>query len=160
MTRINLVDPRLLVRQHLIAEYRELPRIYALVRDAQARAECPANVRFITTELYTLGAGHCRFFYPRLGWLTDRYLSLIAEMRRRGHVASFDGPPDWTAVIDRRWYGQWQPSAACVALNVDRINTRLRGMGLDASQLVLVQGAYQQRGTPADGNLHPPGAPL
>ena len=160
MTRINLVKPELLVRQHLVAEFRELPRIFALVRDAQARGECPVAVRAATTELYTLGKGHCRFFYPRLAWLTRRYLSLVAEMQRRGYQPSFTAPPEWTAAVDGGWYGEWEPSPACVLLNVERINLRLRGMGLDAAQLVLVHGAWQQRGTPPNANLDAPSPAL
>jgi deoxyribonuclease (pyrimidine dimer) len=132
-----LVDPALLVRQHLHAEYRELPRIFALVRDAQARGEDPTTVRVATTELYTLGKGHCRFFYPRLAWLTERYLLLVAEMQRRGYQPSFTAPPDWTKAIAPGWYGQWQPTPACVALNVARINVRLVGMGMADQQIRL-----------------------
>lgn len=155
MTRVNLVNPKVLVRQHLIAEYKEAPRIFALVRDAQARGECPVAVRKATTELYTLNKGHCRFFYPRLAWLTRRYLSLIAEMQRRGYQPSFTAPPEWTEIIDWGWYGDWEPTAACQLLNVERINLRLRGMGLDEAQLVLVQGQWQQQGTPPHDHQHP-----
>jgi hypothetical protein len=147
MTRINLVDPKLLVQQHLIAEYKELPRVFSLVRDAIARGEEPAVVRAKATPLYTLNKGHCRFFYTRLGWLTDRYLSLVAEMYARGYKPNFPEPPKWTQSIHRDWYGHWEPTPACVALNVERINLRLVGMGLDTAQMVLVNGVYQQQGT-------------
>lgn len=60
MTRINCIPPRELSREHLIAEYRELPRIFALVRAAIARGESPDDPRNPTS--YTLGAGHVRFF--------------------------------------------------------------------------------------------------
>jgi hypothetical protein len=138
MTRINLVDPKLLHSKHLVAEYRELPRIYALVRSAISRGEDVGTARFLSSPTYTLGAGHCRFFYPRLGWLSDRYASLIEEMRKRGFQTNFQGPPDWAATeIGREWYGAWEPTPACVRLNVDRINERLRGMGLTESQIKL-----------------------
>jgi hypothetical protein len=39
MTRINCIDPALLSDKHLGAEYRELPRIFNLVRDAIKRGE-------------------------------------------------------------------------------------------------------------------------
>jgi deoxyribonuclease (pyrimidine dimer) len=42
MTRINVVPPRELTRQHLIAEYRELPRVFGLVKKAAARGERPS----------------------------------------------------------------------------------------------------------------------
>lgn len=37
MTRINLVDPSTLHTKHLIAEYRELPRVFALAEAAAFR---------------------------------------------------------------------------------------------------------------------------
>jgi hypothetical protein len=36
VTRINLVDPKELSRQHLVAEYRELPRIFNYVPTNEA----------------------------------------------------------------------------------------------------------------------------
>ena len=81
MTRINCIPPRQLSREHLIAEYRELPRIFALVHAAIARGESPDDPRNPTS--YTLGAGHVRFFYCRLGYLVKRQLAIIDEMRDR-----------------------------------------------------------------------------
>lgn len=137
MTRINLVDPKVLVRQHLVAEYRELPRIYALVRDAMARGETVEQARAKSALTYTLGTGHCRFFYARLGWLTDRFLALVQEMQARGYNPVHTTIPDWTSGIPSAWFGRWEPTPACVALNVERINLRLVGMGLPQAQIRL-----------------------
>lgn len=130
MTRINLVDPKLLVRQHLVAEYRELPRIYSLVRLRIAAGETVERARTLSPPNYTLGTGHCRFFYPRLGWLTRRFHLLVQEMRNRGYNPTHTSPPEWVGTIPRDWYGDWEPTPACVAINVERINRRLLGMGL------------------------------
>lgn len=137
MTRINLVDPKLLVRQHLVAEYRELPRIYALVRSRIAAGETLAQAQALSPPAYTLGTGHCRFFYPRLGWLTHRFNALVTEMRARGYQPTHTRIPEFALDIPSGWHGQWEPTPACVALNVERINTRLRGMGLADQQIVL-----------------------
>lgn len=45
MTRINCVAPIELTTKHLVAEYRELPRIYNLVRAAIKRGERPSDAR-------------------------------------------------------------------------------------------------------------------
>jgi hypothetical protein len=118
MTRINVVPPGVLCGKHLVAEYRELPRVLALVRAAMARKERPVHV-----GRYTLGKGHVRFFYTRLAWLAGRQAALIAEMRRRGYnpqygVPSLDGfPPEWC--------GDWTPDAEAIRLNRERIAARM-----------------------------------
>ncbi|CUW45036.1 endonuclease V [Brucella vulpis] len=78
MTRINCIPPAELTGPHLVAEYRELPRVFALVRAAIQRGEAPQDPR--NPQQYTLGAGHVRFFYARLGYLAKRQAALIAEM--------------------------------------------------------------------------------
>jgi deoxyribonuclease (pyrimidine dimer) len=137
MTRINLVAPSLLVRQHLIAEYRELPRIYQLVQAAIARGETVERAASLSSPSYTLGTGHCRFFYTRLGWLTARFFMLVDEMQHRGYAPAHTDVPSWARSIPSAWWGDWQPTPACVAISVERINTRLVGMGLHASQIML-----------------------
>lgn len=122
MTRINLVNPESLSDAHLGAEYRELPRIFGLVRKAIERGETPSDPRNPTS--YTLGKGHCRFFYPRLGWLSRRYLQLCDECRVRGRVVSFGSVQGLIAGIPPEWLGDWVPSVTDIELNVARINIR------------------------------------
>ncbi len=137
MTRINLVDSKVLVRQHLISEYRELPRIYMLVQKAMGLGESVQRAHALSPAQYTLGTGHCRFFYTRLGWLTDRFGALVQEMQARGYNPAHTSIPDWTSTIPSAWFGRWQPTPACVAINVERINLRLVGMGLPQHQITL-----------------------
>jgi len=143
VTRVNCVPVQLLVRQHLIAEWREAPRIFGLVRSALARGEDAGTAFSLSPRAYTLGAGHCRFFYTRLGWMVDRCAALNEEMRARGHIAECRTLPEWTAEIPRQWWGQWEPTPACMALNAERINLRLEGMGLHGSKLVLSDNGYE-----------------
>lgn len=106
MTRINVVPPAELCGKHLVAEYRELPRVFALVRAAIARQERPLHV-----DRYTLGKGHVRFFYTRLAWLAGRQAALIAEMVRRGY--------------NPQWCGDWIPDADAMRANRERIAARM-----------------------------------
>ncbi len=122
MTRINCVPPSELTAKHLVAEYRELPRIFGLVRQAILRGERPDDPR--NPADYRLGTGHVRFFYPRLGWLAARQAALIAEMLARGYRPAFTGAEGLADGIGAEWCGAWQPTPEALALNRTRIAER------------------------------------
>jgi deoxyribonuclease (pyrimidine dimer) len=84
MTRINLVDQSALTNKHLMAEYKELPRIFTAVRKLYASGKTIADVKDIPSE-YVLGAGHCKFFYNKLDWLICRYVMIKNELDSRGY---------------------------------------------------------------------------
>jgi hypothetical protein len=118
MTRINCVPVQELHGKHLVAEYRELPRVYALAVAAYARGERPAD----HPAVYRLGAGHVKFFYSRLGYVTKRHRQLIAEMLRRGYNPTYSHVlmPD----VPVGWMRGWRPDAAALALNRARLKER------------------------------------
>lgn len=82
MTRINLVEPRELTDQHLVAEYRESLMVPAALR----RSLCNKGGfdKDTLPAVYTLGTGHVRFFYDKGLYLFQRYQSLVREMKFRG----------------------------------------------------------------------------
>lgn len=92
MTRINVsIPPKELTNKHLIAEHRELKRIPNVV----AKGRC--NLKNIPQK-FTLGKGHVSFFYDKLGYLKERYVSLYDECIARGfnvqnYLTSWDGVP-------------------------------------------------------------------
>ena len=120
MTRINLIKPSELTRQHLVAEYRELPRIFTLVRKAITRGEHPTDSR--NPKRYVLGPGHCRFFYSRLGFLARRQEALIREMQQRGYRVLY-GSID-ISDFPAEWRGDYSPTPDAVNLNRQRIRER------------------------------------
>ena len=124
MTRINCVPAAELTGPHLVAEYRELPRIFGLVRAAIARGEMPDDQR--NPAEYLFGRGHVRFFYPRLGYLAKRQEELIHEMLRRGYSPNYTDPKGLLSGIPVEWHGDWTPSAVAIALNRTRIAERLK----------------------------------
>lgn len=128
MTRINCVPPEELHGKHLLAEYRELPRIFSLVRKRVEKGQSPEDVD--QPEQYTLGFGHVTFFYNKLGWLVDRQKSLIREMQRRGYKASqaFQNPNDLLQGIPEEWHGYWVPDQNALTVNRQRIDERVREM--------------------------------
>lgn len=78
MTRINVgYDPKKLIRQHLIAEHREMKRIPNQVKSGKVK------VKHIDT--FRLGTGHVHFFTDRLGYLLKRYKQVHEECLRRGY---------------------------------------------------------------------------
>ena len=122
MTRINLIPPAQLVDKHLGAEYRELPRVYGLVRNAQARGMHPSDYHTCSAP-FLLGPGHVKFFYTRLHWLNSRYAALVAECLHRGWRINHPLPPDHD--IHRQWFGNWVPTIADVTLSQARITAKL-----------------------------------
>ena len=118
MTRINCIPPQELTSKHLLAEYRELPRIIKLAKAAQARGEVRAHKR---TDKYTLGEGHLKFFYNKLFWCHKRWKALAKELQERNYNLdkelmkeidnSFKSAPVKT-------YGDWH--APITAMNLNR----------------------------------------
>lgn len=121
MTRINLVPPSELSRQHLIAEYRELPRIFGLVRKAIERGEKPDDKR--NPKAYTLGTGHCRFFYNKLHFIQMRQYAVISEMVKRGYDPKYR-TVDFLNDIRDPWKKKYIPTEEALAINRARIKER------------------------------------
>ena len=78
MTRINVgIQPVELSNQHLIAEHREIKRIPNCI------AKGKYNMEGIPDK-FKLGTGHVKFFYNKLLYLKNRYISLYNECIKRG----------------------------------------------------------------------------
>ena len=113
MTRINVVPPSELTDKHLLAEYRELPRISKLARPAP---DAPAD--------YVLGPGHVKFFYDKGAWLKRRFEEeIVPEMRRRGFTVNFTQYRPHGQGLDKDWIA----TEVAVNLNRQRIAARLSG---------------------------------
>lgn len=121
MTRINCVPVRELSDKHLGAEYRELPRVFALAQAAYQRGEKPEQY----PQEYVLGPGHVKFFYARLGWVAVRCLQLVEECERRGRTVNFPIPP--VVNVPDSWCQSWEPTPEALALNRERIAARKGG---------------------------------
>ena len=119
MTRINCVPVQELSGPHLVAEYRELPRVFALAQKAATRG------RLVQPSTYTLGKGHLLFFYTRLGYLARRHADLVNEMKQRGFKPSFSGVQreDFPLIPDEYW-GDWAPTDEALRMNRRRIEER------------------------------------
>lgn len=85
MTRINAGFPvKNLTGKHLIAEHREIKRIPNTIKSGKAKViNIPQN--------FTLGTGHVKFFYDKLGYLKERYEELFRECISRGYQVTYYG---------------------------------------------------------------------
>lgn len=85
MTRINsAIPPANLCDQHLLAEYRELPRISALAwkwYNRKNKTKIPEDFR--------LGTGHVSFFYDKGEFLNNRFNTIVDVLEGRGFVLQF-----------------------------------------------------------------------
>ena len=124
MTRINVIPVEDLHYQHLVAEYRELPRVFGLAYRAIS-----AEREFFMPEDYTFGKGHMTFFYNKLMFLARRQDALVLEMIHRGYKPNFVDSlhKKWKSKIPRQYWGEYTPTKKAVRLNLERINKRLSG---------------------------------
>lgn len=111
MTRINTIDPADLLDQHLMAEYRELPRIFG-VADPR-RSGLPSS--------YRMGAGHVLFFFDKTSWLAQRHAAIVRELVVRGYNLSHRDPLVPVGGV------AWEPTPADHAENLGRLQERLDG---------------------------------
>lgn len=120
MTRINCVPVQELHNKHLVAEYRELPRVFKLaVAYFDKHGFPPPDA----PTVYTLGKGHVKFFYTRLGYCIDRFHQLVREMDLRGYHPQFRNVQPFYVPLS--WSVRWNPTPEALALNRERIKQRM-----------------------------------
>lgn len=126
MTRINCVPVEELHQKHLVAEYRELPRIFTLVKNYVEKHGCLPDI----PQNYLLGTGHVKFFYNKLLYLANRHKQLVAEMLKRGYNPSYQDclvKKFIHEIPSMCWY-DWQPTEDDMFVNQCRISERLANM--------------------------------
>lgn len=107
MTRINIVPPSELYDQHLVAEYREITMVPAAL-NRTLNSKAGFDRKRVPTN-FTLGAGHVYFFYNKGKYLSNRYKSLVAEMKLRGMAPSTSRKfPD--SVFPKELFNDWLPN--------------------------------------------------
>jgi deoxyribonuclease (pyrimidine dimer) len=127
MTRINVVPVEELHNKHLLGEYKEITRVYALVRKAQESG----RMKSLSSPVeYTMGKGHVLFFYRKLGYISKRYQQLTQEMLKRGYKPSPISLISLEGGIDRRYFSDYLPTEKALDINRQRIRERLVGMGV------------------------------
>lgn len=134
MTRINLTEVSTLADQHLMAEYRELPRVFGAVRERLAKGHKFDDI----PKDFRLGSGHVKFFYDKIGFLFLRQNEIINECFKRGikitntHVDTHD--------IPLCFMNDYNPSPADIALSQARLDEKI----------AMKPGWYKHYGKPYD----------
>lgn len=121
MTRINLVDPKELSREHLVAEYREIMRLPGNLQAWLNRKSKAPDFREIPAQ-YVLGTGHVKFFFTKFKFLQKRFESLVQEMVARGYNPKFRDSTIF--LVDNLYYNDYTPTEEAIELNRARIRER------------------------------------
>ena len=124
MTRINLVDPRELSNQHLVAEYREIFMVGSALQRSMKSKNWNKAKQDIPSE-FTLNAGHVKFFYNKGKYLNKRYQLIVREMKRRGMS------PDSNRRFKKNqfplnFYNDWAPTSKDLEIIRKRINEKIK----------------------------------
>lgn len=127
MTRVNTVPVKELADQWLMAEYREITHVFALMRSATSKWD----ISFIQNKIpsnYTFNKGHVSFFYDKLAFIEKRYFDIKEELLHR----NFNLTPKDEKIMQYRndipacWYNDWVPSNNDHKINVGRLIIRLQ----------------------------------
>lgn len=129
MTRINIIEPDQLTKEHLLAEYRELPRIFTHILKA---VEAGKNLSdFSLPAKYTIGKGHVTFFYDKSDWLLSRWINIVNILsfkyscnlnREYIHkvIEDYKTLPVWS----KQPHGIYKPTPEEIYLNMYRLSNR------------------------------------
>lgn len=118
MTRINLVPASELADQHLLAEYRELPRVFGAVRK---HVQSDKQVKdFKILGWYILGKGHVTFFYDKLNFLVKRHNEIVNECLRRD-IAIKNTSTNDISDLPVGWCGDYLPSVSEIEVSKERL---------------------------------------
>jgi deoxyribonuclease (pyrimidine dimer) len=119
--RINVINPKYLTDQHLIAEYREMKMItyyYLKSRDKKGGID-----KSRISERYTLNTGHAYMWYNKFGYIKKRFVSICKEMRKRGFKCDYD-KLNFTG-IPQSAFGDFIPTKEDIQVNLDRVISRI-----------------------------------
>ena len=114
MVRINLINPKQLADQHLIAEYNEILMLLGYVKKYPKLGEVPSK--------YTLGKGHILFFKNKLKYLKKRHELIKKEMKKRGFMAD---KRIRLSDFSKKLVNDWKPSKNDIEIIKKRLINRI-----------------------------------
>lgn len=122
MTRINLTLVSELADQHLMAEYRELPRVFGAVRKHVQNGKKLKD--FKISSVFILGTGHVTFFYDKLEFLRKRQINIIAECLKRGFKIQDTTAQD-ISDIPVEWRNDYIPTSDALKISQARLDEKI-----------------------------------
>lgn len=121
MTRINLVDPKLLTDQHLLAEFREIARLPKNLQQSLNRKSKQFSLDEIPKE-YVLGKGHVKFFFNKFKFLQKRYESIVEELHNRGINIKYTDSSIFQVYTDNGiYYQDYEPTYREISRSINRL---------------------------------------
>ena len=115
MVRINLIHPRKLSDQHLIAEYDEMLMLVSYIKRYPVLEGIP--------DKFTLNKGHMKFFKDKVLYLKDRHEKLKEEMRKRNFKTN---KTIKLSEFKKQNKGDWKPNSKDKKIIKERIAQRLK----------------------------------
>jgi len=115
MVRINLINPKKLADQHLIAEYNEILMLLGYVRKYPVVKDIPKE--------YCLGPGHIKFFKNKLLYLKKRHEILKKEMKKRNFVPTKNID---LSEFKKNLRNDWKPSSKDFVIIKERICGKIK----------------------------------
>ena len=131
MTRINVIPPKELVNKHLLAEYREFPRIFGYSKSLQDKGITPDKVQI--SKEYILGKGHVKFFSDKGAFLVKRQREIIKELVERGYNIKHTDVDSLFDGLNIEWMKDYTPTQNDMIVNKKRIDDRLKTMKVNAA---------------------------
>ena len=119
--RINVVNPKYLTDQHLIAEYREMKMITYYYVKSSGTKEGIDESRI--SDKYTLNKGHAYMWYNKFGYIKKRFESICLEMDAREFKCDYR-ELDYGGIPESA-FGDFVPDRFDIEINLDRILIRL-----------------------------------
>lgn len=115
MVRINLISPKSLTDQHLLAENVEILMLVGYVRKHPSLNEIPLD--------YCLGKGHIKFFKNKLKYLKLRHELIKKEMKKRGFKTT---KSLLLSGFKKKYLNDWNPSSKDVKIIKERISLKIK----------------------------------
>lgn len=122
MTRINVLPPELLSDEHLRGEYHEMTRPISKVEKAIAKGKSPSDYKI--SPVWKLGKGHETFYFDKMSYLRDRYVSVARVMSSRGFSINMEAYENNLSRIDSlpdEWKGNYEPTPEDMYWNMARV---------------------------------------
>lgn len=126
MTRINCVNVEELTQPELGGEWKEIGRVFNLVRKRVQNGDTPRKIKI--PKDWTLGTGHVLFHYNKLQYVANRMQSLASEMLKRGYNPNTEMMDSIISQakldIPSIWWQDYIPTQQAIAENIQRMIER------------------------------------
>lgn len=119
--RINVIDPKYLMDQHLRAEYLE---IQGMMLNYYRRSVLQTDFDWSRVpKHYTLGTGHAMFFYDKMKFVTRRFKRVVAECNARGFTTNLL-ELDYS-IVKPEHMNDYEVSRKDIEVNLERVRQRI-----------------------------------